>query len=98
MAEGAKVVGTLDEALELAGHVAHIDGQDELVVIGGAQIYALALPRAERLYLTEVHADVPGDTYFPAVDAAQWREIGRDDFQAEGPNPYDYSFVVYERA
>ncbi|HCE39148.1 dihydrofolate reductase [Alloalcanivorax profundimaris] len=98
VAEGAKVVGTLDEALELAGHVAHIDGQDELVVIGGAQIYALALPRAERLYLTEVHADVPGDTYFPAVDAAQWREIGRDDFQAEGPNPYDYSFVVYERA
>lgn len=98
VAEGAKVVSTLDEALELAGHVAHIDGQDELVVIGGAQIYALALPRAERLYLTEVHADVPGDTYFPAVDAAQWREIGRDDFQAEGPNPYDYSFVVYERA
>ncbi|MBU60514.1 MAG: dihydrofolate reductase [Alcanivorax sp.] len=98
VAEGAKVVGTLDEALELAGHVAHIDGQDELVVIGGAQIYALALPRAERLYLTEVHADVPGDTYFPAVDAAQWREIGRDDFQAEGPNPYDYSFVVYQRA
>lgn len=98
VAEGAKVVGTLDEALELAGHVAHIDGQDELVVIGGAQIYALALPRAERLYLTEVHADVPGDTYFPAVDAAQWREIGRDDFQAKGPNPYDYSFVVYERA
>ena len=45
----------------------------------------------------EVHADVPGDTYVPAVDAAQWREIGRDDFQAEGPNPYDYSFVVYER-
>ncbi len=98
VAEGAKVVATLDEALELAGHVAHIDGQDELVVIGGAQIYALALPRAERLYLTEVHAEVPGDTYFPTVDAAQWREIGRDDFQAEGPNPYDYSFVVYQRA
>lgn len=98
VAQGAKVVGTLDEALELAGHVAHIDGQDELVVIGGAQIYALALPRAERLYLTEVHAEVPGDTYFPELDAAQWQEIGRDDFQAEGPNPYDYSFVVYQRA
>ncbi|GAA5131341.1 dihydrofolate reductase [Alloalcanivorax gelatiniphagus] len=97
-AEGAKVVATLDQALELAEHVALIDGQDEVVVIGGAQIYALALPRADRLYLTEVHAEVPGDTYFPAVDAAQWREIGRDDFQAEGPNPYDYSFVVYERA
>ncbi|MBM7335527.1 MAG: dihydrofolate reductase [Alcanivorax sp.] len=97
-AEGAKVVATLDQALELAEHVALIDGQDEVVVIGGAQIYALALPRADRLYLTEVHAEVPGDTYFPAVDAAQWREVGREDFQAEGPNPYDYSFVVYERA
>ncbi|MCH2558928.1 MAG: dihydrofolate reductase [Alcanivorax sp.] len=97
-AEGAKVVATLEQALELAEHVALIDGQDEVVVIGGAQIYALALPRADRLYLTEVHAEVPGDTYFPAVDAAQWREIGREDFQAEGPNPYDYSFVVYERA
>ncbi|MBL7250673.1 dihydrofolate reductase [Alloalcanivorax sp. C16-2] len=97
-AEGAKVVETLDQALELAGHVAHIDGQDEVVVIGGAQIYALALPRADRLYLTEVHAEVPGDTYFPVLDAAQWREIGRDDFQAEGPNPYDYSFVIYQRA
>ncbi|MFP1682218.1 dihydrofolate reductase [Alloalcanivorax sp. C16-1] len=97
-ADGAKVVATLEQALELAEHVALIDGQDEVVVIGGAQIYALALPRADRLYLTEVHAEVPGDTHFPAVDAAQWREIGREDFQAEGPNPYDYSFVVYERA
>lgn len=96
-AEGAKVVMTLDRALELAEHVALIDGQDEVVVIGGAQIYALALPRADRLYLTEVHADVPGDTYFPEWEKTRWREAGRQDFQAEGPNPYDYSFVVYER-
>lgn len=98
LAEGGKVVATLDEALSLAENVALIDGRDEVVVIGGAQIYQLALPRADRLYLTEVHAVVDGDTFFPELTAGQWREIARDDFRAEGPNPYDYSFVVYDRA
>ena len=97
-AEGAKRVSTLDEALELAENVALIDGRDEVVVIGGAQIYELALPRADRLYLTEVHAEVHGDTFFPEIEAGQWREVARDDFRAEEPNPYDYSFVVYDRA
>jgi dihydrofolate reductase len=97
-APGAKVVGGLEQAVQLAEQVALIDGRDEVVVIGGAQIYALALPRADRLYLTEVHARVPGDTLFPELDARQWRETGRQDFKAEGPNPYDYSFVIYDRA
>ena len=97
-AEGAKVVATLDEAVTLAENVAFIEGQDEAVVMGGAEIYALALPQADRLYLTEVHAEVDGDTWFPEYDTSEWKEIGREDFPAEGPNPYDYSFVVYERA
>ena len=96
-AEGAKVVATLDEAVTLAENVAFIEGQDEAVVMGGAEIYALALPQADRLYLTEVHAEVDGDTWFPEYDTSEWKEIGREDFPAEGPNPYDYSFVVYER-
>ena len=96
-AEGAKVVATLDEAIAMAENVAFIDGQEEAVIMGGAEIYALALPRADRLYLTEVHAQVEGDTWFPEYDSTEWNEIGREDFQAEGPNPYDYSFVVYER-
>jgi len=96
-AEGAKVVATLDEAVTMAENVAFIEGQDEAVVMGGAEIYALALPKADRLYLTEVHAEVDGDTWFPEYDTAEWKEIGREDFPAEGPNPYDYSFVVYER-
>ena len=96
-AEGAKVVATLDEAVTLAENVAFIEGQDEAVVMGGAEIYALALPQADRLYLTEVHAEVDGDTWFPEYDTSEWKEIGREDFSAEGPNPYDYSFVVYER-
>ncbi|EKF75478.1 dihydrofolate reductase [Alcanivorax hongdengensis A-11-3] len=96
-AEGAKVVATLDEAIRLAENVAFIDGQEEAVIMGGAEIYKLALPSADRLYLTEVHAQVEGDTYFPEYDTDQWTEIAREDFAAQGPNPYDYSFVVYQR-
>ncbi|MFZ5757021.1 MAG: dihydrofolate reductase [Pseudomonadota bacterium] len=95
---GAKVTASLDEALALAAQVALIDGVDECVVIGGAEIYAQALPRCDRLYLTEVRAQVAGDAFFPAFDRRDWRETKREDFRAEGPNPYDYGFVVYERA
>jgi len=98
VAEGARVVASLDEAIRLAESIALIDGVDEVVVIGGAQIYAEALPRADVLYITEVHADVEGDAFFPEYDASLWNEAGRQDFAAEGPNPYDYSFVVLQRA
>ncbi|MFP5382493.1 MAG: dihydrofolate reductase, partial [Gammaproteobacteria bacterium] len=95
---GARVVPTLDEAIVLAESIALIDGVDEAVVIGGAEIYALALPRCDRLYLTEVHAAVEGDAHFPGWDRARWQEVQREHFAAAGPNPYAYSFVVYERA
>lgn len=97
-AEGARVVPSLDAALALAEDIALIDGARELMVIGGAQIYAEALPRAARLYLTEVHAQVEGDAYLPAVDWPQWRERSRERHAAVEPNPYDYSFVIYDRA
>lgn len=96
-ADGAKVVSSLSGAIELAESQAMIDGVDEAMIIGGAQIYALALPEVDRLYVTQVHADIEGDAYFPAFDSAEWTELGRDDFLAEGPNPYDYSFIVYQR-
>jgi len=64
--------------------------------MGGAEIYALSLPYTDRLYLTEVHADVQGDAFFPEYDKSRWQEVAREDFAAEGPNPYSYSFVVYE--
>lgn len=96
-AEGVKVVHSLPEAVALAASIAEINGQNELMIIGGDQIYQSALADADRLYLTEVHADVDGDAYFPEFDRAEWQEIGREDFSAEGPNPYDYSFVVLDR-
>ena len=95
---GVRVVASLDEALRLAGEVALIDGAGELVVIGGAEIYRAAIPRADRLYITEVHASIAGDAFLPDIDWGQWREVKRQRHGAEGPNPYDYSFVVYERS
>jgi dihydrofolate reductase len=95
-AEGVRVVASLDEALQLAENIAVIDGAQELVVIGGAEIYKAAIPRADRLYITEVHARVEGDAVLPRIEWQHWREIGRERFPAQDPNPYDYSFVVYE--
>lgn len=96
-AEGVRVVPSLDEAITLAENIAFIDGAEEAIIMGGSEIYAQALPRADRAYLTQVHAEVEGDTFFPPFDIEQWHELGREDFQASGNNPYDYSFVILER-
>ena len=95
--EGVKVVHSVAEARDLAESVCLIDGQEEAMIMGGAEIYTLALPDADRLHLTEVPADVDGDAYFPEYDKTEWQEISREDFNAEGPNPYNYSFVVYDK-
>lgn len=95
--EGVVLVGSLAEALEHAQAVATIDGQAEVIVMGGAQIYALALPLADRLYVTHVHAEVQGDAFFPEVDWSAFSLVSRNNFSADGPNPYDYSFAVYDR-
>lgn len=95
--EGIKVACSLDEAMKLAESQARVDGVEEFVIIGGAKLYAEALPHVDRLYLTEVKAEIEGDAYFDVADWAEWSEFAREDFVAEGLNPYDYSFVVYNR-
>lgn len=97
VAPGCRVVNALAPALELASDIAREDAMEEAVVIGGAAIYAGALPRAERLYLTQIHARVPGDTFFPDIDWTQWCEIEREHHDAVDPDTPAYSFVVYER-
>lgn len=92
-----KVVASLAEARAMAEDVCLINGQDEAMIIGGAEIYALALPHVDRMYITEVRAEVNGDAYFPEFDRSAWQACARESFYAEGPNPYDYDFVVYER-
>ncbi|MFZ9583518.1 MAG: dihydrofolate reductase, partial [Pseudohongiellaceae bacterium] len=65
--------------------------------IGGAQIYAQALPLASRLYLTEVDAEPEADAFFPAFDRAEWQETARETYSAGERNPYAYSFVVLSK-
>ena len=90
-AEGCTVVHSLEEALLAAGEV------DEVMIMGGSGIYDQSLDRANRLYITEVHADVRGDVYFPEFDIGEWVEIEREDHSADDKNDFDYSFVVMER-
>jgi dihydrofolate reductase len=95
-AEGVEVVASLGAALVLAEDVAAADDIDEVVVIGGAGIFRDALPRADRVYMTEVQADVEGDTFFPALDE-RWLETWREDHRAGERDDHDYSFVLFER-
>lgn len=96
-APGVTVVSSMAEALELARAAAASDGQDELMVIGGASVYAEALPFADSIYLTEVHAAIDGDAYLPTVDWSCWREESRERHTASTPQAPDFSFVVYQR-
>lgn len=95
-AEGIKLVNSLDAALQVAAQLLAPSG-DEVMVIGGAQIYAQALAKADRLYLTEVDAEPEADAFFPAIDRSAWREMAREIHEACERNPYPYSFVVLER-
>ncbi len=90
-AEGCTIVHSLDDAFQAAGDV------DEIIIMGGSRIYDQSLARANRLYLTEVHADVSGDVYFPEFDKGEWLELERQDYSADEKNDFDFSFVVLER-
>ncbi len=97
-AEGARCVSSLEEALQVAEQTVSMEPAEEAVVIGGSEIYRVTLPLADRLYITEVHANVEGDAVLPRVEWDDWREVRRERHVAQTPNPYDYSFVFYERA
>jgi dihydrofolate reductase len=97
-AEGVRCVSSLEEALLEAEQPVSMEPAEEAVVIGGSEIYQVALPLADRLYITEVHANVEGDAVLPRVEWDDWREVRREHHVAQAPNPYDYSFVFYERA
>ncbi len=94
---GVEVAASLADALSLAESIAQADGLDELMVIGGAQIYIEALPLADTLYLTEIHKVIEGDAYFPEVEWRRWEESDRQDFRGNSPESLDYSFVTYFR-
>lgn len=70
---------------------------DEIMIMGGAELYSQTLEQSDRIYLTEVHADCEGDTFFPVFDRSEWKEVQRQDHRADEMNEFDYSFVVLER-
>jgi dihydrofolate reductase len=84
-------------ALAAAKKAARRAGTDEIMVVGGAGIYALALPHADRIYLTEIHAEISGDAVFPAYDRADWVERSRRHRKTAPGETADYSFVTLDR-
>ncbi len=88
---GALTAGSLDDALRLCA------SDPEAFVIGGATLYAEALPLADRIYLTEIHQEIAGDTVMPAIDRTAWREVSREDHGPDAEAPFAYSFVTLEK-
>lgn len=91
-AEGVDVVHSVEETLARYG------GVEELFIFGGSEIYRLFFPHADRLYITKIHQTFEADTYFPAFDESEWRIVSRAPGERNEKNPYDYEFLVYERA
>lgn len=96
-AEGAVVCNDFTEALEIAREQAAEDQAGEVCVIGGAALFALAMPRARRIYLTEVEGDPEGDVLMPAIDETGWREVRREAVPAGPEDEYPTVFRLLER-
>ena len=95
--QGALVCEDLSEALQIGREQAADDGVDEVCVIGGAALFEAALPKARRLYLTEVEAEVEGDVFFPAFDEADWSEVRREARPTGEEDEYPFVFRILER-
>jgi dihydrofolate reductase len=92
-APGCIILHSITEALLAANK----NGENECFIIGGAEIYKAALPFTNRLYLTEINADIAGDTYFPNFDKSEWKELSRKHHPADERHAYAFDFVVYEK-
>ena len=92
--EGVEVARDLESALAMA----RSDAPEETFIIGGAQIYALALPMLDRLYMTLIDTELEGDTWFPEFDLAGWREVQRTEHPADDRHAWAFTISVFERA
>ncbi|RYE04577.1 MAG: dihydrofolate reductase [Sphingobacteriaceae bacterium] len=88
---GCEVVASLEAGFKICAD------EEEIYIIGGAEIYRLALPLAHRIELTRVHHDFDGDTFFPEINPKQWQESNREDFEPDEKNAYAYSFITLNR-
>lgn len=91
VADGCDVVASPEAAIETAGDV------EEIMIIGGGEIYRAFLPLADRIHLTVVEADVDGDAYFPKIDPATWRETSRESLAADYANDFAVTFLTLDR-
>ena len=92
-APGCIVVHQLEEGVKLAEK----NGEPELFIIGGSEIYKLAMPIADKLYLTEIDADIDGDTFFPSYNKELWKETSRQHHAADDRHKFSFDFVVYKK-
>ncbi len=93
---GAMVVNSWERALEIAAQV-DTNPTKECFVIGGGDIYAIALPHASRIYYSQVEADIDGDTFFPSLNESEWTTIDRVDYQADAANEFAFSLRTLQR-
>lgn len=87
-----RVARNLEEAIKITGD------DEEIFITGGAQIYTLALSQVDRIYLTRIHCELEGDTFFPEFDLGKWDLIEQEKHSADEKNNFDYSFLTYQRA
>ncbi len=90
-AGGCDVVPYPAKALTVA------DDTDEIMIIGGGQIYAMFLRRADRIYLTRVHTEIEGDAFFPGLDEEQWKRVSAERHEADDANEHAFTFEVWDR-
>jgi dihydrofolate reductase len=89
--------GVVVHKLEHAVEIARKAGESELFIVGGEEIYKLAMPFTDRIYLTRIKANFEGDTFYPEPDPNKWKEISRVEHNKDIQNPYDFDFIVLER-
>jgi dihydrofolate reductase len=92
---GAIVVASIDQALKVCSAGKEVD--QEIFVIGGAQIYRQSLGLCQRIYITEIQQEFDGDTLFPELNQQEWREISREKHRLNDDNGLEYHFVVLDR-
>lgn len=92
-APGCTVVHHLEDGVKLAEK----NGEQELFIIGGSEIYKLAMPIADKLYLTEINADIEGDTFFPSFDKKLWNEVSRQHHPSDDRHQFSFDFVVCKK-
>lgn len=88
---GAEITNSLDESLALC------EGEKEVFIIGGAEIFRQALHKLDRIYLTKIHKSFDADTFFPEISATEWEETQKQDFGPDEQTDFSYSFITYQK-